>query len=187
MKGDTPLIEYDTAPKRLRFIDLPVEGLVVRYRDNHEEYLRSCPGCGHRMGVSTRWGGMMQWYCPVAEEGGSCQNTQRDAVAKMTSALATDIAEISSPEKCHLCGETNLMVQIRRLGSRIEIIVQHPAGSACEAETIYVFQTYRSDEYGKQEWNSAKDKPKPVAELLKTLEAWSPEEADKKIKEGRNE
>ena len=183
MKGDTPLIEYADKPERLRLVPVPKEGLVLLYGDGHEEYVRSCEMCGHRMGVSTRWGGMPQWFCPVASDGGACSNVQRIPVAKMSSALAANLAELLPVENCHACGEGVMVVGLLRRLSRVEVILRHPKDHPCKAETIYIFQTYNSAEFMKQEWNEPK--PRTVEENLKTLETWSREEAAQRVKESR--
>jgi len=175
-----PGIPVDENPSRLRLIALPPEGIVILHRNGNEEYLRSCPKCGGRLSVSSAHGEMPKWFCPVAEEKKRC-DFAREPMAKMSRGLAEELADVRSPQVCHLCSTTYDIVEIHRRLSRVEVVVSHNAGFPCRAQTIYVFHTFSSSEYGKQEW----DEPKPtVEEMLKKdhLPEWTPEEAERKLR-----
>lgn len=179
MVTNTPGIPLEEEPKRIPFVEIPKDGMSIRYGDGHEEYLRSCPNCGHRLEVSSADGRMAHWFCPVAEGSHMC-NFPREPIAKMSKALAGDVVDVYEPEQCHLCNETNLIVDIHRRRERIELMVHHPKGHACKAVRCYIFHTYNSTDAGIQNWD--KDPGKFDKDALDKLDEVTSEEAEEMLR-----
>lgn len=168
-------------PTRLRCIVLPPEGLTVRFATGDEMYLRSCPDCGGRLEVSISSGRLPEWYCPRSRAG-QC-GWAGEAVAKMSMALAEDMADVRMPTTCHECGGADVLVEIHRRANRVEVVSRHAVGHACPAQAVCIFHTFSTRKEIVQQWD--KDPGKFEKKDLDDLPTWTPDEATKKIEQSR--
>lgn len=170
---------------RVRLVEMPPEGICFRFpRDGHEEYIRACPNCAHRLEVLTGSGMLPQWRCPASIGGGPC-SWGGESVANLTPGFAKDLVDTRLPEVCHQCGKGNLVTEVHRRRQRVEILLRHPADDPCKAEKYYVFHTF--DEAQIREQRSAEALAKFDKSSIESLPSWTPEQAAKEIEKHKHE
>ncbi len=169
---------------RVRLVEVPPEGFCVRYPAGHEEYIRACPLCGHRLEVLQGMGMMPRWQCPATYGGGRC-SWPGEPVAELTPGLEKDLVDVRLPEKCHVCGKTNLIPEVHRRKQRVEILLRHPENDPCKAEHYWVLHTL--DETAVREQQSTERLGKFDKNALTSLPSWTPEQAAKEIEAHKHE
>lgn len=168
-----PEIPVEANPKRIRVCEIPEDGICFRYPDGHEEYIRACPKCGHRLEVSKASGRMPKWVCPLARFDKRC-SWPGEPMASMSLALASEIADVFLPEACPRCNGQDFVVEIHRRKQRVEVVLRHRPGHPCSAQVHYIFHTFSSDDMIAETWD---DEPDKFRKLLRSLPQIAAEEA----------
>ncbi len=169
---------------RVRLIEMPAEGFCVRYPDGHEEYIRACPTCGHRLEILSGSGMLPQWRCPAAGHGGPC-SWPGESVASLSPAFAKDFVDVRMTQECHVCGKKTLEIEVHRRRQRAEILLRHEAGDPCKAERYYILHTF--DENAILEQRSAEALGKFDKSAISRLPSWTPDQAAKEIEAHKHE
>lgn len=177
-----PEIPVEDNPKRIRVCEIPADGICFLYPDGHEEYVRACPKCGHRLETSRGHGRMPKWVCPVARFDKRC-SWPGEPMASMSRCLASELSDVIAPEVCPKCNKTNFITEIHRRLDRVEIVLRHPGGDPCTAQVHFILHTFSSAKMEAQTWD---DEPDKFRKMLQSLPVVTPAEADRMVRESES-